>query len=43
MDVLALMGISYILGMCFQYYVWKKVAKIFKDDPIPSDLDGLRK
>jgi len=43
MDVIALMGISYILGLYSMFYAIKHVGKIFKDEPTSSNLDGLRR
>ena len=42
MDFIAIMIICFILGMCFQFYVGRTVAKLFKDKRKPKNLDGLR-
>ena len=37
------MIIGFILGAVVMFYAYKSVAKMFRDDPVPSNLDGLRK
>jgi len=43
MEIIILMLIfAFILGMYAQFYMAKAIDKIFKSDPKPGDLDGMR-